>query len=71
MEIYEKELTLTADYAAMHYHHGHYGNRRISSLEDFTDLYNEEADVINYPTNTIEITKDMTQSPVALRMAQS
>jgi L-ascorbate metabolism protein UlaG (beta-lactamase superfamily) len=51
----------------MHYHHEHYGNRRISALEDFTDLYYEEADVIKYPTNTIEITKDMPHQVAVLK----
>ena len=43
----------------MHYHHEGYGNRRLSTLEDFTGLYIDEADIIPYPSNTIEITKDM------------
>ena len=51
----------------MHYHHEHYGNRRISALEDFTDLYYEEADVIKYPTNTIDITKDMPHQVAVLK----
>ena len=41
----------------MHYHHGSCGNRRISSLEEFTGLFEGECDVVRYPTNSIELTK--------------
>lgn len=51
----------------MHYHHESYGNRRICTLEDFTDLYDGELDVVRYPTNTIEITKDMPHHVAVLK----
>ena len=51
----------------MHYHHGDCGNRRISTAEDFTGLYDGECDVIDYPTNTIEITKGMPHQVAVLK----
>lgn len=43
----------------MHYHHGCHGNRRICTAEDFTGLFEGECDVIQCPTDTIEITGGM------------
>jgi L-ascorbate metabolism protein UlaG (beta-lactamase superfamily) len=51
----------------MHYHHGNYGNRRMCTLEEFTDLYEGEVDVIKYPTDTIEITKGMPRQVAVLK----
>ncbi len=51
----------------MHQHHGRYGNRRICTAEEFAAHFEGERDIIEYPTDTIEITRDMPRQVAMLR----
>jgi len=51
----------------MHYQHETYMNRRYTSIDAFTDLFEGECEVIKYPTNEIEITSDMPHQVAVLK----
>lgn len=51
----------------MHYHHGRYGNRRISTLEDFLYYFEGEWDITHYPSDTIEIVPGMPRQVAVLK----